>query len=185
MANREIYFSNAGVPATGLTLTWESLKKVNDGTDFTPQPTFTEIGGGWYKFDINPTERLVGVIDGSASLVIENERYMPVYFDKYDYLYDCVVTPVYDEDTDSLIFMAFMLRNGQRWTSTLTNCEIKVYDKSGTLKFTISSTSETNGVFVITKSSPELIKNEIYYAIATITSEGIAYESTDTYIAIE
>ena len=49
MATRLVFFSDEGIPATGLTPTWSSLKKVSDGSNFTPQPTFTEVGGGWYK----------------------------------------------------------------------------------------------------------------------------------------
>ena len=34
-----VFFSNAGVPATGLTPTIGVYKKVSDGTDVTPAPT--------------------------------------------------------------------------------------------------------------------------------------------------
>ncbi len=84
---KKVYFSNSGVPATGLTLTWNNLKKVSDGTNFA-QPGFVEIGGGWYKFTISPTEPLTGVIDGSATLTSAPERYVPVYIDQNDYLYE-------------------------------------------------------------------------------------------------
>ena len=77
MAIQKIYFANAGVPETGLTLTWESLVLVSDGSDVTPKPSFVEIGGGWYKF-IQPTitEDLVGVIDGGVALD-DIDRYVP------------------------------------------------------------------------------------------------------------
>lgn len=71
------YFANAGVPETGLSLTWESLKNVSDGSDFS-QPSFTEVGGGWYKFTVTGDEELVGVIDGSVTLA-DADRYVPVY----------------------------------------------------------------------------------------------------------
>lgn len=183
MSLREIFFANSGTPATGLTLTWESLKKVSDTTDFTPQPTFTEIGGGWYKFDINPTEKLVGVIDGSSTLVNASERYQPVYFDIYDFLYEIFVQPVYDEDTDSLTFLTFMLKNGKITTNTL--CEITVYDATHVEQFALSSSTSTNGVFVLTKSTPSLVKNRSYYAIVEITEDGIVHTSADTYISLE
>jgi hypothetical protein len=183
MATREVYFSNVGAPTAGLTLTWESLLKVSDGTNFTPQPTFEEIGGGWYKFDVDPTEKLVGVIDGGASLSAQ-ERYQPVYFDVYDFLYEMYCQPVYDEDTDTITFIAFMLKNGKK-VSAPTSCSISVYDASHVLQFTVSSSSATNGVFVLTKSTPNLIKNTAYYAVVSIIEDGVTHESVDTYISLE
>jgi hypothetical protein len=75
---QKIYFANAGVPETGLSPVWLTLKKVSDGTDFTPQPAITEIGGGWYKFtQPTITEDLTGVADGTATLA-DADRYVPV-----------------------------------------------------------------------------------------------------------
>lgn len=54
-------------PITGLTPTWNSLLKVSDGTDFTPQPSITEIGGGKYKFTI-PSTQVCGIVDGGVAL---------------------------------------------------------------------------------------------------------------------
>ena len=184
MATREVFFADAGVPTTGLTLTWESLKKVSDGTDFTPQPTFTEIGGGWYKFDIAPDERLVGVIDGGVTLN-DTDRYVPVFFDKYDFLFEVLVTPVYDEDADLMTFVIFLTKNGQRQTADLGECTLNVYTSAGVLKFTLSTSTETDGVFVLTKSTPALDDNEIYYAVATVEFESVVYDSTDTFISLE
>lgn len=86
------YVSNAGVPETGLVagndIAWESLCTAENGTSKTG-PSLSEIGGGWYSFDItfgqSPwdilTEDLVGVIDcdtdGDAGLV-DIDRYKPV-----------------------------------------------------------------------------------------------------------
>ena len=184
MATREVFFSNTGTPETGLTLTWEYLLKVSDGAAYTPQPTFTEIGGGWYKFTISPTEKLVGVIDGGATLPVA-ERYIPVYFDQYDFLYEVMVTPVFDEDSDSLTFMAFLLQNGKIVTTLLTNCSISVYNQTHTLQYTVSSVSNTNGVFIVTKSSPGLVKNQSYYAVVTITADSVDHDSIDTFISLE
>ena len=49
-----VFFSNTGAPATGLTPAIEVYKKVSDGTDVTPAPTVSEIGGGFYKFERRP-----------------------------------------------------------------------------------------------------------------------------------
>lgn len=185
MATKQVYFSNAGVPATGLTLAWSYLKKVSDGTDVGSPPAFTEIGGGWYKFTINPTEKYVGVIDGSGTLTIASERYVPVYFDLYDYLYDVFLTPCYISASDALIFMACITENGQLVTTGLTNCSISVYDSAHTLQWTVTGASNTNGVFIITKSTPGIANNASYYAKVTITLNGQDYISIDTYISLQ
>ena len=81
-----VYFSDAGVPRTGLTPAWEYLVTADNGTDKSGDaPSITEVGGGWYKFAVTfgtapwdvMTEDLVGVIDGGASLA-DVERYRPV-----------------------------------------------------------------------------------------------------------
>jgi hypothetical protein len=84
MATYKVYFANEGVPASGLTLAWETLKKVSNGTDESSAPSFTETGGGWYKFSYSPTEDMVGVIDGSATLTVDADRYVPVDFSAND-----------------------------------------------------------------------------------------------------
>lgn len=63
-----VFFSTAGVPATGLTPTIGVYKKVSDGTDVTPAPTVWEIGGGFYKFTATPAEALVVRMNGGGSL---------------------------------------------------------------------------------------------------------------------
>lgn len=183
MSTREVYFSNLGVPATGLILTWEYLFKVSDNSAVVG-PAFTEIGGGWYKFDIDPTERYVGVIDGSVTLPA-TERYQPVYFDIYDYLYEIYVQPSYNEDTDALTFLCWLMKNGKLVKTSMTNCEIEVYDSANTLLFTITAVTPTNGIFTLTKSAPGLTDNLSYYCVATITEDGVDHESTDTFISLE
>jgi hypothetical protein len=63
-----VFFSNIGVPATGLTPTIGVYKKVSDGADVTPVPTVSEIGGGFYKFGASPAETLVVRMNGRGSL---------------------------------------------------------------------------------------------------------------------
>jgi len=92
MATYKTYFADAGVASTGLTPVWGSLTKVSDGTAFTPQPTFTELAGGWYKFTLSPSEDLVGVIDGSATLTTDSDRYVPVDFTALDGALDAAVS---------------------------------------------------------------------------------------------
>ena len=183
MAIREVYFSDGGIAETGLSPVFDTLKKVSDGSNVTP-PAISEIGGGWYKFDINPTEKLVGVIDGTASVVNGFERFVPVFFDQFDFLFEVLLTLVFDEDSDSITFLAFIHKNGQRQTGA-TLCEIEVFNSAHVSQFSISSSSITNGVFVLTKSTPGIVKNNVYYAVAKITLSGVVHESLDTYISIE
>jgi hypothetical protein len=63
-----VFFSNAGVPASGLTPSIGVYKRVSDGTDVTPAPTVSEIGGGFYKFTATPAEPLVVRLNGGGSL---------------------------------------------------------------------------------------------------------------------
>lgn len=87
----EIYFTDGGVPKTGLTPDWESLLTVAvPGVDKSASaPTINEIGGGKYCFEITfgtapwdvTAKDLTGVIDGGASLS-DADRYKPVSFSK-------------------------------------------------------------------------------------------------------
>jgi len=81
-----VYFADGGVPKAGLSCTWEHLVTAENGTDKSGSaPSITEVGGGWYKFDIKygtapwdvTTEDLVGVIDGGSALY-DQDRYKPV-----------------------------------------------------------------------------------------------------------
>ena len=72
-----IYFSTVSMPASGLVLTWHSLKKVTDGSTYSPLPAFTEIDSGWYKYDYTDNVNLVGTIDGGSSLA-DSDRYKPI-----------------------------------------------------------------------------------------------------------
>jgi hypothetical protein len=84
MAVYPIYFASAGVPETGLTPSWLSMKEKADGDDIGSPPAISEIGGGWYKFDYTPAEDIVGVIDGGSSLD-STDRYISVYLTPADY----------------------------------------------------------------------------------------------------
>jgi len=92
------FVSDGGTPQTGLVagsdIAWESLDTAENGADKNGSaPGFTEIGGGWYSFDITfgtapwdvITEDLVGVIDcdtdGDVGLH-PVDRYKPVCISK-------------------------------------------------------------------------------------------------------
>ena len=76
MAVYTVYFANDdGTPATGLTVTFSTMKLVSDNTDIGSPPAITEIGGGHYKFTYTPAAKVVATIDGSAT--ITTGRYVP------------------------------------------------------------------------------------------------------------
>lgn len=87
-----VYFSDVGVAATGLTPTFTSLITATNGTDKSASaPTISEIGGGWYSFEVTfgtapwdvTDEELLGVINGGATLA-DTDRYKEVTVTKID-----------------------------------------------------------------------------------------------------
>jgi len=184
MPKQGIHFKSYGNAATGLTLTWQSLKKLETGSDFTPQPTFSEVGAGWYRYGVSLNSKLTGFIDGGATLPA-SERYKEVLLDRDKYTNEVIVVPVYNETSDILTVAALLHRNGQLVTASLTSCSITFYDKTGASLFTVTSSSFINGVAVMTKSVPSFSKNEIYYCVASITCDGEIYTSTDTHVTLE
>jgi hypothetical protein len=63
-----VYFSDGGVPKTGLSPAIVTYRKVSDGSDVASPPALSEIGGGFYKFASTPSEALVARVDGGAVL---------------------------------------------------------------------------------------------------------------------
>ena len=70
----KVFFAALGIPATGLSPSITTFKKVSDGSDVGSPPAITETGGGWYKFTYAPAFDIVLVIDGGATLD-DSERY--------------------------------------------------------------------------------------------------------------
>ena len=70
------YFTNNGVPATGLSATVR-IRKVSDNSLFVTDQAMTEVGDGWYKYAYSgavATETYASRCYGGASLP-EAERY--------------------------------------------------------------------------------------------------------------
>jgi hypothetical protein len=86
-----VFFSNAGAPATGLSPAVDLYKKVSDGTDVTPAPTVSEIGGGFYKFSATPAEALAARLNGGAGLA-EADRYKVLQITPHDADLDAAVS---------------------------------------------------------------------------------------------
>ena len=81
-----VYFSNAGVPATG-------LKPVpllfNQDTGIYTSGVITEIGRGWYKLYVSGTavgvSRHTGYVDGESTALTSADRFLPIQLDPYDF----------------------------------------------------------------------------------------------------
>jgi hypothetical protein len=86
-----VFFSSAGVPATGLSPTIGVYKKVSDGTDVTPAPAVAEVGGGFYKFTATPAEALVVRMNGGGSLG-DADKYKVMQITPHDADLDAQVT---------------------------------------------------------------------------------------------
>lgn len=191
---KTVFFTRAGRPKTGLAPTWLMLKKTEDEVDFT-QPVISEIGQGQYSFDIVSADNLVGVITGNASEIAselsDDDRYKSFNYEvpydppQHEEQVEAFCTPTYSEDTDSLTFLAFLMINGRVIQTLLTSCTINVYDPNHLLLFTVTNTSQTNGVFVITKSNPTIVKNTNYYIEIEMTYDSVVYTSMDTFAAVE
>lgn len=94
-------------------------------------------------------------------------------------------TPVFNEDSDSLRFAAFLTQEGEIVQSGLTSCTIEVFDDTHASLFSISTTSQTNGIFILTKTTPGLAKNRVYYFTISIVTTGGTFKSMDGIITIE
>lgn len=67
-------FDLAGVPLSGLTPTWDSVRVAATGAVVSPEPTFVDLGGGLYRIDDLGSDEC-GVIDLGASA---NPQYLLV-----------------------------------------------------------------------------------------------------------
>jgi len=191
MANfHTFYVSAEGVAKTGLSPTWQTLKNVDDGSNYA-QPAITEVGGGWYKYtlDLADFKHVVGVVDAGAALTVNADRYInqDLSYTKHSQKAkkDVVVAQVYDEDTDALTFFALLLVNGEQITTGLTSVTIVVYDESDNQQFSINTNSFNNGVAVLSEASPTLTKNKGYYAIVSLVDSVETIQSAVIYMATE
>jgi len=198
MSIKSVYASSDGIYVTGLNPTFAGLKRESTGVDYST-PVITEVGFGWYKFDIDAPsdDKLLGVVNFGGSVGISN-RYKEFEIDYYDNerIYDRInvandhkevfVMPVYDSDSDSITFFCYLLENGQIVTSGLSSITVNVYDNSNTLLFTETETNNTNGVFIVVKTNPTLNNGDGYYLKAEITKDDTTtIQSVETYVALD
>ena len=184
-----VYFSDSGVAKTGLSPTWSYLKNVSDGSNYT-QPAIAEVGGGWYRYilDPDPFEHIVGVIDGGAALG-NSDRYkdQEIRYGEItqEQLKEVVVNTVYDEDTDTITFECFLLINGHLVESGITSFTITVYNESHVQQFTETTNTVTNGMAILAHSDPTLVKNKGYYALVDVVTTNETIRSAASYITLE
>ena len=178
------------MPATGLTPSFNSLVDIQTGDVIDPVPAIEEIGGGWYRIISNityPTHYL-GVVDAGDTINDPGERYIPINMRFSDFDLDnkeVYATNVYDQNSDSVTFLAYLLVNGRIEVSSVAQVTVAVYDANHTLLFSLVTTSITNGMAVLIKNSPGFVANRSYYMIVTIATGNELIASADTFIVIQ
>ena len=197
MVVESFHAESDGLSVTGLSPSWVGLKRESNSVDVS-QPAISEVGLGWYRYDVTipSDDRVLGVIDCGVSLSDTN-RYVEIkneYFNNKKLLTEIdaipeqkevFVLPIYDGDTDVLTFFVYLMQNGQITTASLSDVEINVYTSTHALSFQLTSTSETNGIFVVTKSNPTLSAASGYYVKAKMTmDDSTEIESVETYVAL-
>jgi len=128
------YVSDNGGPKSGLTPTWYALLDIAGNVLTGSAPAVTEIGAGWYKFELTfgtspwNSGKLIGVIDVGTELV-GLQRYLPVTVAQQD--------------------LAFGLLANKR-QQTIADGVIEVFDDDGTTVMLRLIPSQAGGKEVIT-----------------------------------
>ena len=110
----KIFITENGVPKTGLSPVWQSLKTTGGVDKSGSAPVISEIGGGWYKFSVTykiapfDAAELVGVIDAGSSLCAY-ERYLPVTIS----LRDLALAKLVNKATYNLVSGIESIRNDE------------------------------------------------------------------------
>jgi len=186
--SRIVYFSNAGVPATGLTPAFTSYVNVETLVSATA-PAITEIGNGWYKFPDNiiDFDHIVGIIDGGVSLA-DTDRYKQVELTQGDLGCPLEVKTglVYNEETDSFTFTSSLEMNGNQVVSGMTSIRVQVYDINNSEISNELDNTLTNGFGIHTVNTPTIAKNSIYTYVTTVTlNNGALVLGTGNYQTYE
>jgi len=156
-----IYFSKSGSPAAGLSPTWLSLYDLSGNDKVSQGPGISEVGGGWYKFELTKGaapwdgEDLVGVIDGGDTLS-GAERYLPVIISEQTLERQADLTlrePVQEHKSESgsLASDLNLIRQavaGKR-TQEIATGVIKIYDTDDVTVLKSLVPDEQNGVLVV------------------------------------
>jgi len=191
MANyQSVYIRNRGLPAVGLTPTFQTLVDIQTGDPVVSQPTIEEIGNGWYRIisEIDYPDHHLGVIDAGDSINDNGERFIPVNFRFSDFDLDnkeVYVVPVFDDPSNSVQFITYLLVNGRIQQDHMVSATIAVKDANHNLIFTMTTATFTNGIAVTVQNNPGFVANRSYYMEATIVTENETLRSMDTFITLQ
>ena len=189
MTKFAINFESDGLELVGLTPTFLMSKNLDTGNDVTPLPTVSEVANGFYRYDIDGTEgeKYIGKITGGVGVGLPENRFKYVTDEiPYDPTHREIFSmPVYDPDADSILFMTYMLKDGQTVLTNLVEARVTMYDSSNIALFSITSTTFNNGVAILTKATPGLVSGEAYYVKIEITRGAETFTTTDTFKVLE
>lgn len=80
--------------------------------------------------------------------------------------------PSYNSNDDMLYVIVFVEDNGVLRTSGITNARITLYDDTMSVLHTFSTTSSTNGVFIVTQVSPSISSDNVFTMSVTVEVDG-------------
>lgn len=170
-----VYITNNGSPVENLSPSWVIYRDTVSNTDVIPQASIDEIGNGLYRIvhNVDFGDRVSGLIDAGNTINSDSERFIPVAVDytEQSSVTEVFVASVLDEPNQAILFTSFIQNNGVIETTTPQSLEINFYDFNHNLLFTVNTSTQLNGVFIVSQSTAALtlLANRPYYIIATIT----------------
>ena len=184
-----VVFESDGLELTGLSPSFDMLKRLDDGLNLS-QPTISEVANGFYRFTLPVSDDKIYVakIDGGATVLDKSNRYKYKSMEGRDSSGDqeeVFVMPVYDADADSLTFFVYLLRNGKQVSTGLVSVTVSVYNSSHTLQWSVNTSSNTNGVFIVAKSTPGITAGDGYYLTAAVQESTGTVTTVETYKVLE
>lgn len=134
---------------------------------------------GWNAGTFRIIMQAAGYYSDYADVLMENED--PIYLELTPlyYVNECRASVGLITETDTLIILTWLLRNGEVYTAPI-GCTISLRDKEGTVIFTDTSvTPEPNGIFKFEKNPSDLLDEGIYTLDITVNvSLIISYSTT-------
>ena len=179
--------------ATGGELTGHTVstivasKSVNGAalSAFTPL-LWSELGNGLYEFTMPASSLVAGTLAYRVNTSPEDGNPAFNGFAKVDSrqatynLYQCHISPQYDEVTQEFSAFVWLSKDGQTVTNPLT-CQIWLKDTGGNVPVNITGiTPNADGVFVLTQSSIVLSLNMNYECLINVTdNDAVVHSSVD------
>ena len=121
------------------------------------------------------------VIGGTPTIAVD---FLEIEEDPH--LIHCVANAVYSNSTDILTVNAWLVDHGRPCTQPV-DCSFTLYDDSGSPAFTelFSDTPDSNGVFRLTRQSPNLSHDRSYYGKVVIYNGFGLYSSLIGLVTVE